>query len=73
MKTCFPNWQWDGIEVTDDVDSPKPGTRKMVRKHKKEVRILTTSTKRIIVLDQLACLVGSIRVLANTRGDMNNV
>ncbi|KAL0880107.1 hypothetical protein ABMA27_002595 [Loxostege sticticalis] len=37
VKLCFPNWPWDGSEEVndEDIDAPRPGTKKMVRKHPK--------------------------------------
>ncbi|CAG9787806.1 unnamed protein product [Diatraea saccharalis] len=33
IKQCFPNWRWD--EQDEGEKAPKPGTKKMVRKHEK--------------------------------------
>lgn len=43
MKLCFPNWPWDGSEEVndEDIDAPRPGTKKMVRKHPKVVSVST--------------------------------
>nr|UYS55133.1 dicer 2 [Diatraea saccharalis] len=34
IKQCFPNWCWNEQENVDE-NAPKPGTKKMVRKHEK--------------------------------------
>ncbi|XP_028170236.1 endoribonuclease Dicer isoform X1 [Ostrinia furnacalis] len=37
VKQCFPNWPWDKNEESssDNLDAPKPGSKKMMRKHPK--------------------------------------